>query len=59
MAITSSASGAAIPRRYHLHALNAFQLLSPDALGGPADYFGDDNYWETVFAIGLVPLFWL
>ena len=36
--------------------LNAFQLLSPTALGGPADYFGDDNYWETVFSIGLVPL---
>ena len=48
---------AAIPRRYHLHALNAFQLLSPDALGGASDYFGDDNNWETLFAIGLAPLF--
>ena len=27
-------------RRYHLEALNGFQLLSPTALGGPADYFG-------------------
>ena len=45
-----------IPRRYHLGGLNAFQLLSPTALGGPADYFGDDNYWESVFSIGLVPL---
>ena len=45
-----------IPRRYHLGGLNAFQLLSPTALGGPADYFGDDNYWETVCSIGLVPL---
>ena len=45
-----------IPRRYHLGGLNAFQLLSPTALGGPSDYFGDDNYWETVFSIGLVPL---
>jgi hypothetical protein len=44
------------PRRYHLNGLNGFQLLSPDALGGPADYFGDDNYWETVCSIGLVPL---
>ena len=42
--------------RYHLGGLNAFQLLSPTALGGPADYFGDDNYWETVCSIGLVPL---
>jgi hypothetical protein len=31
-------------------------LLSPTALGGPSDYFGDDNYWESVFSIGLVPL---
>ena len=45
-----------IPQRYHLDGLNAFQLLSPTALGGPADYFGDDNYWETVCSIGLVPL---
>ena len=45
-----------IPGRYHLGGLNAFQLLSPTALGGPSDYFGDDNYWETVFSIGLVPL---
>ncbi len=45
-----------MPRRYDLSALNGFQLLSPAALGGPADYFGDDNYWETVFSIGFVPL---
>jgi hypothetical protein len=49
-------SGPAMPRRYDLGALNAFQLLSPGALGGPADYFGDDNYWETVFSFGLVSL---
>ena len=47
---------AGIPHRYHLGGFNAFQLLSPTALGGPADYFGDDNYWESVFSIGLVPL---
>jgi hypothetical protein len=46
-----------IPRRYHLEALNGFQLLSPTALGGPADYFGRDNYWEALLSIGLVPLF--
>ena len=49
--------GVEIPRRYHLWHLNAWQLLSPTALGGPSDYFGDDNYWETLFSIGLVPLF--
>ena len=31
-------------------------MLSPTALGGPADYFGRDNYWETLLSIGLVPL---
>ena len=47
---------AGIPRRYHVGGLNLFQLLSPTALGGPSDYFGDDNYWETVFSIGLAGL---
>jgi hypothetical protein len=42
--------------RYHLRPINLLQLLSPDALGGPADYFGYDNYWETVLSVGLVPL---
>ncbi|AGA26978.1 glycosyltransferase family protein [Singulisphaera acidiphila] len=42
--------------RYQLHALNVFQLLSPGALGAPNDYFGHDNYWETVLSIGLIPL---
>ena len=42
--------------RYQLHAFNAFQLLSPGALGEPNDYFGHDNYWETVLSIGLIPL---
>jgi hypothetical protein len=48
--------GAELPARYHLQAVNALQLLSPTALGGPSDYFGSHNYWETVFSIGLVPL---
>jgi hypothetical protein len=51
-----AASGLPMPRRYDLGALNGLQLLSPTALGGPADYFGDDNYWETVFSIGFAPL---
>ena len=42
--------------RYQLHALNLLQLLSPFALGRPADYVGHDNYWETVLSIGLAPL---
>ena len=36
--------------------MNLLQLLSPSALGGPADYDGLDNYWESVFSFGLVPL---
>jgi hypothetical protein len=48
---------AGIPRRYHIQPLNGFQLLSQDALGRPSDYIGADNYWETLFSIGLVPLF--
>ena len=43
--------------RYHLRGINGFQLLNPFALGGPAEYFGPDNYWETVVSIGVAPLF--
>jgi hypothetical protein len=42
--------------RYQIQFLNLFQLLTPGALGGPSDYFGRDNYWETVLSIGLIPL---
>jgi hypothetical protein len=42
--------------RYHLYPVNALQLFSPNALGGPAEYFGHENYWESVTSIGLVPL---
>ncbi len=42
--------------QYHPDPINAIQLLSPRALGGPADYFGHDNYWETLLSIGLIPL---
>ncbi len=42
--------------RYHPSPLNALQLFNPFALGGPSDYFGTDNYWETQVSIGLVPL---
>ena len=55
-ATTTRSRGPSIPGRYHLEALNGLQLLSPTALGGPADYFGRDNYWETLLSIGLVPL---
>ncbi len=42
--------------RYHLYPINALQLLSPEALGGPTEYIGHENYWESVTSIGLVPL---
>jgi hypothetical protein len=45
-----------VPRNYQLHPENLLQLLSPSALGGPADYDGVDNYWESVFSFGLIPL---
>jgi hypothetical protein len=41
---------------YQLHPLNLLQLFGPSALGGPADYFGNDNRWETLLSIGLIPL---
>ena len=44
------------PAHYFVHLMNALQLIDPTALGGPADYFGDDNYWETVCSIGLAGL---
>lgn len=42
--------------RYYVHAVNLFQLLSPFALGRPEAYRGHDNYWETLFSVGLTPL---
>jgi hypothetical protein len=42
-----------LPKNYDIHPINTFQLISPRALGGPADYFGDDNYWESVCSFGL------
>jgi hypothetical protein len=42
--------------KYNPHSVNVFQLLSPLALGGPADYFGHTNYWESLLSVGLVPL---
>ncbi len=42
--------------RYHVYPINLIQLLDPQALGGPADYFGHENYWESVLSIGLIPL---
>ena len=43
-------------RNYQLHLVNGLQLLSEEALGGPADYLGVDNFWESVLSFGLVPL---
>lgn len=42
--------------QYHTGAWNLLQLLSPRALGGPADYIGPVSYWETVVSIGWIPL---
>lgn len=42
--------------RYHWSPINLLQLVSPSALGGPWDFIGHDNYWETLLSIGLVPL---
>ena len=47
---------ATAPRNYQLHLVNGLQLLSMEALGGPADYLGVDNFWESVLSFGLVPL---
>lgn len=46
----------AAPRNHHLHLVNGLQLLSEEALGGPADYLGVDNFWESVLSFGLIPL---
>ena len=45
-----------ISKNYQVHLVNVLQLLSPRALGGPDDYFGHDNYWESVLGFGLVTL---
>ncbi|MFO0888564.1 MAG: hypothetical protein U0790_05380 [Isosphaeraceae bacterium] len=45
----------ALHLNYELKAHGALQLLSPWALGGPADYFGPDNLWETLFSFCLIP----
>lgn len=41
---------------YNPRLINLLQLLSPNALGTPADYFGHTNYWEALVSVGLVPL---
>jgi hypothetical protein len=46
----------AVPQKYLPELVSGLQLLWPMALGGPADYFGEDNYWESVISFGLIPL---
>jgi hypothetical protein len=48
--------GLVVPKNYQVNLASGFQLLSPEALGGPGDYFGVDNYWESVLSVGFVPL---
>ncbi|MDB5351423.1 MAG: hypothetical protein JWN86_2670 [Planctomycetota bacterium] len=42
--------------KYHVNLMNLPQLLSPRALGQPADFAGPDSYWESMISIGWVPL---
>jgi hypothetical protein len=42
--------------KYHWHPLNLLQLVSPRALGGPADYIGHVSYWEALLSFGWVVL---
>ena len=49
-------AGVFAPRNYQVNLVSGFQLLAPGALGGPADYFGVDNYWESVLSVGLAPM---
>lgn len=39
-----------------MYTLSIYCSCFPQPLGGPADYFGDENYWESVLSIGWVPL---
>lgn len=41
---------------YHLWPSNVLQLVSPRALGGPADFLGRGTYWETMVSIGWASL---
>ncbi len=49
---THSVGGAS---RYGVGFENLPQLLGPRALGGPADYLGEANYWESLLAFGGLP----
>lgn len=42
--------------KYHVGLANLAQLASPRALGGPADYVGPQNYWESLLSIGWTAL---
>jgi hypothetical protein len=42
--------------KYHIGLANLVQLASPFALGGPSDYNGPQNYWESLLSIGWTPL---
>ena len=42
--------------KYHVRLANLAQLATPLALGGPADYVGPQNYWESLLSIGWTPL---
>lgn len=47
--------------QYHVDPIDLLQLFHPFALGGPADFRGSVNYWETLLSFGWIPLvlaFW-
>ncbi len=53
-------SGRFVPRdsgKYHAYLVNLTQVLSPRALGGPGDYEGPANAWETMLGPGWVVAF--
>ena len=55
-ALRASRLPLSLASRYHPTLDNLWQVLNPLALGGPTDYFGADNYWETMLGVGLIPL---
>ena len=54
--LRSSRLPVTLASRYHPTLDNLWQVVNPLALGGPTDYFGSDNYWETMLGVGLIPL---
>ena len=54
--VVAPGSSLADADHYHVDPINVLQLFSPRALGGPADFRGRENYWETVLSFGWMTL---